>query len=396
MKKERILSIDIFRGLTIFLMVFVNDLAGVSKIPGWMKHVAADFDGMTFVDVVFPAFLFIVGMAIPFAVENRQRKGDTGIGFWKHVLVRTLGLLILGVFMVNSGEMNREANLIPHGLWAASLYISAILIWNRYPKTDQSQKNRFYAGLRTIGFLALIVLYYLYRKGPDDQLTGMTPSWWGILGLIGWAYLFSIILFMCAGRKFYFMLPIFVIVLLLFLGLKMDNVPILSEWLWLKGQTGHFAHTLLTLAGILCSLILMRGGLKENPNQKIISMVLLGLALALVAFLVRPHTGGLSKIGGTPAWSLYCATICCILFPLIYWLVDLKGVRSWSNFLKPAGQNPLLTYILPPLFYAIVGFSYLPPMFNTGAPGFIRSVVFSLLILWVAGLMTKKGIKLHL
>jgi len=396
MKKERILSIDIFRGLTIFLMVFVNDLAGVSNIPGWMKHVAADFDGMTFVDVVFPAFLFIVGMAIPFAVENRQRKGDTKFAFWKHVLVRTLGLLILGVFMVNSGEMNREANLIPHGLWAASLYIAAILIWNRYPKTDQVQKNRIFAGLRIIGFIVLIVLYYLYRKGPDDQLTGMTPSWWGILGLIGWAYLFSIILFICASRKLQIMLPVFAIVLLIFLGLKIEDFPVLSDMHWLKGHTGHFAHTLLTLAGILCSLMLMRGGLKENPVQKIRSMVLLGLALSLVAFLVRPYTGGLSKIGGTPAWSLYCAAICSLLFPLIYWLVDLKGVRNWSNFLKPAGQNPLLTYILPPLFYAIAGFSYLPAMFNTGALGFIRSVIFSLLILWAAGLLTKKGIKLHL
>ena len=45
------------------MMVFVNDLAGVSDIPAWMKHVAADADSMTFVDVVFPAFLFIVGMA---------------------------------------------------------------------------------------------------------------------------------------------------------------------------------------------------------------------------------------------------------------------------------------------------------------------------------------------
>ena len=73
-RSNRILSIDIFRGLTIFLMVFVNDLAGVSDIPAWMKHVPADFDGMTFVDVVFPAFLFIVGMAVPFAVKNRLER----------------------------------------------------------------------------------------------------------------------------------------------------------------------------------------------------------------------------------------------------------------------------------------------------------------------------------
>ena len=74
-----VLSIDIFRGFTIFMMVFVNDLAGVKDIPQWMKHMPADADAMTFVDVVFPAFLFIVGMVIPTAIQNRIRKGQSFI-----------------------------------------------------------------------------------------------------------------------------------------------------------------------------------------------------------------------------------------------------------------------------------------------------------------------------
>ena len=77
MSSQRILSIDIFRGLTILTMVFVNDLASVANIPQWMKHMPADADAMTFVDVVFPAFLFIVGMSIPFAVKNRISKGQS-------------------------------------------------------------------------------------------------------------------------------------------------------------------------------------------------------------------------------------------------------------------------------------------------------------------------------
>src|SRR5436190_1336678 len=68
---QRIGSIDAFRGITILVMIFVNDVSGVSGIPAWMKHKAADADAMTFVDVVFPAFLFIVGMSLPFAINNR-------------------------------------------------------------------------------------------------------------------------------------------------------------------------------------------------------------------------------------------------------------------------------------------------------------------------------------
>jgi predicted acyltransferase len=393
MKKQRILSIDIFRGLTIFMMVFVNDLAGVSNIPDWMKHVPAGYDGMTFVDVVFPAFLFIVGMAIPFAVEKRFSTGESNFKFWKHVLIRTIGLLILGVYMVNSGEMNREANLIPHGAWTVSLYLAAIMIWNAYPKADDTGRKRLYQLLRIIGFVILLILYFLYRKGPDEQLTGITPSWWGILGLIGWAYLISMVLYMLAGKKLIPVSGLTVLLLGLFITLRTEGVDFLP---WLKGQTGHMAHASLTMGGILCSLILAQDGIRANARRKMIQILTLGLICSVIAYLVRPVTGGIAKIGATPAWSLYCISICTVIFVVIYWLVDNRGWKRWASFLKPAGQNPLLAYILPPIFYAIAGFSFLPAMFNAGMLGFVRSVIFSLLILWVADILTKKGIRLHL
>ena len=82
---NRVLSIDVFRGITIFIMVFVNELSGVENIPAWMKHLPADVDGMTFVDLVFPAFLFIVGMSIPFAIQARTDKGDSTSTIFKHI-----------------------------------------------------------------------------------------------------------------------------------------------------------------------------------------------------------------------------------------------------------------------------------------------------------------------
>src|SRR6478736_270724 len=73
-KKERITSIDALRGFVMFMMIFVNDLSSVPNriVPAWMKHYRGK-DGMTFVDLVFPAFLFIVGMSIPFALGARQK-----------------------------------------------------------------------------------------------------------------------------------------------------------------------------------------------------------------------------------------------------------------------------------------------------------------------------------
>ena len=70
----RIASIDIFRALTMLLMIFVNDLWTLNNIPEWLGHRPADYDGMGLADVVFPAFLFIVGLSIPFAIKSRRER----------------------------------------------------------------------------------------------------------------------------------------------------------------------------------------------------------------------------------------------------------------------------------------------------------------------------------
>ena len=97
---QRITSIDILRALTMVLMIFVNDLWSLKNIPGWLEHVEHGVDGIGLSDVVFPAFLFIVGLSLPFAMENRRKKGDTEWQLVTHVLLRTIALLVMGVFLV--------------------------------------------------------------------------------------------------------------------------------------------------------------------------------------------------------------------------------------------------------------------------------------------------------
>lgn len=390
---NRIYSIDVFRGLTIFTMVFVNDVAGVKGIPQWMKHMPADADAMTFVDLVFPAFLFIVGMAIPFAVNNRLKKDPNPWTFWQHTLIRTAGLLTLGFFMVNAEEMNREATLIPAWIWNLLLYISAILIWNQYPRTEDRSRYYLYWALRLAGAAVLIFLAFVYRKGDPGQLTGMTTSWWGILGLIGWAYLYAMIIFMGFGRRFAPVIGMIGLCTIMVVGLKSEGLhfPALLEWV--SSEAGNLSHTTLTLAGIALAMLLTLGD--YSPRQRILQMLVFGVALFIAGYFLRPLYG-ISKIYATPTWALYSAAICCLLYPLVYWLVDLKGYRRWAAFLKPAGENPLLTYILPFIYYALAGFSLFPAPFNEGIWGILRSIIFSLLILGLASLLTRWRVRLHL
>ena len=113
----RVTSIDIVRALTMVLMIFVNDLGSLKDIPLWLEHVKPGVDGIGLADVVFPAFLFIVGLSLPFAIENRRKKGDSELQLVKHVLVRTVALLVMGVFLVNGETINAAGTGLPGYLW---------------------------------------------------------------------------------------------------------------------------------------------------------------------------------------------------------------------------------------------------------------------------------------
>lgn len=101
---DRVLSVDIFRGLTMLVMIFVNDLASVKGLPWWTYHMRPGWNGMTYVDYVFPAFLFIVGMSIPLAVSRRLDNGRPLIREWGHVLMRSVSLVVLGIVLANAWD----------------------------------------------------------------------------------------------------------------------------------------------------------------------------------------------------------------------------------------------------------------------------------------------------
>src|SRR5580700_8139528 len=130
-RRARVTSIDAARGLVMFAMIFVNDIAGVSHkvVPAWLRHFKGR-SGMTFVDLVFPAFLFIVGMSIPSALGGRLRSGEP---WWKtllHIVTRTLALLLIGILMVNDESPGRDMSGLSPDLWAVLMFLCAIFAFS--------------------------------------------------------------------------------------------------------------------------------------------------------------------------------------------------------------------------------------------------------------------------
>ncbi len=166
-------------------MLFVNEMAGVDGTPAWLLHTPARNDGMTITDTVFPAFLFITGMSIPLALGVRIARGDAPAALWRHVLVRSLSLIVLGVFMVNA-EHGAVAGVFSPDAWNVLMTLAAFLVWQTPASTDGARR---WSVARALGVVALVALAFLYRSGDATGAIQMRPHWWGILGLIGWAYL---------------------------------------------------------------------------------------------------------------------------------------------------------------------------------------------------------------
>ena len=385
--RQRILSIDAFRGLTILVMVFVNQLAGVEGVPQWARHMKADADAMSFVDVVFPAFLFIVGMSIPFALAQRQARGDDGAALQRHVLARTLGLVVLGLFMVNAEDGFNPARMpFNIGWWSLGLYLCTWLVWGVYGSGAAGGVNTW----RSAGVLGLLVLACAYRGGPDGK-AWMTHQWWGILGLIGWSYLISASVYLAGRARVTVLLAAASACIATYALCHAFPAERYPNWADLTDCGGLVCETSLTLLGVVTSLVFFARPDERAPLRR------LGQAGALVAMcvvagaLLRPAYT-ISKIYASPTWCLYSAAICIALFAALYALVDLRGRSRWVRWLAPVAAQPLVAYLIP---FVVVGIEdafqvAFPDVLNHGALGVGFCVAFVLFVLGATGVVTRR------
>ena len=108
-RAPRIASIDIFRGMTMMLMIFVNELAEVKGLPWWTYHAPGRVDVMTYVDMVFPFFLFIVGLSLPLSIDQRLKKNPSTMSLWMHIIMRSVALLVMGLILANASKVDPAA-----------------------------------------------------------------------------------------------------------------------------------------------------------------------------------------------------------------------------------------------------------------------------------------------
>ena len=389
MMKERNLSIDIFRGLTMTLMVFVNEFWKVFNVPHWMEHYATFEDGMGLSDIVFPMFLFAMGMSIPYALERRREKGYSTESTVGHILSRTFALLVMGAFICNQEARAMSGN---RALWTFLMVVGFFLTWNQYPRDWKPSK-----WLKLAGGLLLACLAICYRT-PDGEL--FEGLWWGILGQIGWMYLFCAVAYLlCRERQW--ILPLLWIAAC---GVNLMSVPMRDGHLLIGNnilvdlagaiQLGKCYGAVMGLGGVILTLTEWK-----LQNRTMALRIGFGAAAAAVLMVVGMdfHKDWIvSKNLGTLPWCLFVMAISVALYTLLRFL-ERKGWTGWFKPLTPAGTATLTVYMIPYLFVALwVAVAPTPAPWLTGWVGVAKCALMAAVYIGCAWGLTKAGIKLKI
>jgi len=435
-----------------FMMIFVNDLAGAGRtVPDWMVHFSDRHpkgSGMTFVDLVFPAFLFIVGMSIPLALGGRLAKAEP---VWKtlaHVAVRTLSLLFIGILMVH--ETPDTAALGWSGnWWCVLMYLSAIAAFCSFSTpgsaVESNRKHWQIVGwcVRAIGLISLVLLAFAFRDADGQRIITLIPfslrtSWYGILGLIGWAYLVAALVFLVFRTNRTAILGCMVLLMCLFIADRKG----LFEGFWLNGIVG-IGSTLGSLPAIaVCGLLLgsmltasestsreaslvrvregtmNRGGDMSSPDAPVAGLEAVGtsghpnsrrartsftfwlvIGCAAAALLLN-RSFGISKNSATPSWCLWSCAVTASLWYVFYLICEVHPVRFISRPLALAGQNVLLAYLISEMLPGLLDALHLGEGYGRMAmnlpTAITRSVLCGVVILFVSTWLNRIGFRLKL
>lgn len=313
--KKRYLSLDVFRGAAVCLMILVNNPGSWSYIFGPLEHAA--WHGLTPTDLVFPFFLFAVGNAMAFVMPRTIEKGPSA--FWKKVIWRSFLIFMIGLFL----------NWSPFFRWTDSGL--EFIPW----VTDD------YTGVRILGvlqriaiayFLASILVFYFSPKMLLRIAVGILLAYWGIVFFGNPADPYSM-----DG----------------FIGNDLDRIILGIPHLY-KGEGVPFdpegiLSTLPVVSQVLFGYLVGRAITQQDQSRP--TILTTTLFVSAVGFLVIGYLWGLffpinKKIWTSPFVLVTTGLAITLIAYLIYW-IEIKGKKGrWTKFFEVFGKNPLFIFAL--------------------------------------------------
>jgi predicted acyltransferase len=305
---NRYLSLDVFRGMDVALMIVVNSPGSWTTTYSPLLH--ADWHGFTLTDLVFPTFLFVVGNSMSFALPKYESMGDAP--FLKKIFKRTVIIFLLGFLMY----------------------------W--FPFIENGSLKPL-SETRIFGVLQRIALCYFFAS--------IILHYWKVKG----ALIFSLVA-----------LVLYRVLLGMFGDLSLEGNAVLKLDAFLIGES-HMYHgegiafdpegLLSTLpaivnviAGYVAGLYLQRSG---RNYETIAKMMITGCALIVMAFwwdLFFP----INKKLWTSPYVLLTVGIDLLVLPILVFIIDIAGKTRWTYFFDVFGKNTLFIYLLSEVFVILL------------------------------------------
>lgn len=362
MQKERLISLDVFRGFTILLMTIVNNPGSWASIYPPLEH--AEWHGCTPTDLVFPFFVFIMGTAIPFAMPAK----NFDFAVFNKILVRSFRILSLGLFL------NFFSRIEIFGLEGIPLLSARLLITFA---VAYALLGNFSLKIKTylvFGIFA-ILLFLAYSTLPEYQDVRIP----GVLQRIGIVYFFASLLYLKTNLK----TQLLVATAILFaywalmalipvpgfgvanfekgtnLAAWIDNL-LLKDHLWSYSKTWDPEGILSTLPAIATGIIgLFIGQILNLQIPKIIILKKIAGtgAVLLLAGIIWNAVFPINKALWTSSYVVYTAGIATLCLTLLYYIVDVANVKKWTKLFLFWGVNPMIVFffsgIIPRVLSAI-------------------------------------------
>ncbi len=308
--RSRLMSLDAFRGATIAAMILVNNPGSYVEIYDFLEHSA--WHGWTFADGIFPAFLWMVGVAMVLSTAKRIEGGEPRGRMMIHVLQRSAIIFALGVFLAG----------LPFGLFLDP-YFS-------------------FAGIRIPGVLQRIALCYLLAsvilfttsvRGQVMVTVGLLIVYWALLKMVHVPGYGAGVLEPEGNLCWY----------VDFLVLKGHTYPLaLAKGFDPEGIVSTLGALATTLFGVLAG-----HGLRSSysPNAKTLGMFAAGIGLIAMGLVIGIWLP-INKNLWTSSFAVFMAGISMVFFTACYWVIDVKGYQRWATPFNIFGMNALAIYVL--------------------------------------------------
>ncbi|HXN77092.1 MAG TPA: DUF5009 domain-containing protein [Gemmatimonadaceae bacterium] len=323
--RERLISLDVFRGITIAGMLLVNDPGTWSAIFPPLEHAA--WDGWTPTDLIFPFFLFIVGITTYLSMSARRARGDEDPALVKQILRRGIIIYLLGFAMA----------MFPFYQWGTIDALPNANGWDRI--IFRIEHVRILGVLPRIGIVYICAGLLTLKTTLKQQVI--------IIATVLLGYWFAMTLIPVPGEN-----AIGAVLLHTKdrnLAAYLDRLILGTNHTWIGSVTFDPEGPMSTIPAIATAMLGVIAGrwlaLKEKPLLERISGLFAVGSIAMVLGLMWNWSFPINKNLWTSSYVIFTAGMACVALATTMWIVDYRNVKWWTKPFVVFGVNPIVAYV---------------------------------------------------